>query len=90
MGMAFRWAGREPVRRTKERAPTGISDASMNQQFSLFLSRVVASLLAMVLALSAMGAFLVWVARSVDNEDIGRQGEIAGYALRGNSRQPRA
>ncbi len=54
----------------------------MNQQFSLFLSRVVASLLAMVLALSAMGAFLVWVARSVDNEDIRRQGEIAGYALR--------
>ncbi|WP_036837489.1 putative bifunctional diguanylate cyclase/phosphodiesterase [Pleomorphomonas oryzae] len=54
----------------------------MNQPFSLFLSRVVASLLAMVLALSAIGLFLVWAARSVDQEDIRRQGEIAGYALR--------
>lgn len=54
----------------------------MNQPFSLFLSRVVASLLAMALALSAMGLFLIWAARSVDREDIRRQGEIAGYALR--------
>ena len=54
----------------------------MNQPFSLFLSRIVASLLAMALALSAMGLFLTWAARSVDREDIRRQGEIAGYALR--------
>ncbi len=53
----------------------------MNQQFSLFLSRVVASLLAMVVALSAMGMFLVWVARSIDSEDIRRQAELAGYAI---------
>ncbi|MBS1183710.1 MAG: bifunctional diguanylate cyclase/phosphodiesterase [Proteobacteria bacterium] len=36
----------------------------------------------MVLALSAMGVFLIWAARSVDREDIRRQREIAGYALR--------
>ena len=36
----------------------------------------------MVLALSVIGAFLVWVSRSVDSEDIRRQAEIAGYALR--------
>lgn len=53
----------------------------MKRQLSLFLSRVVASLLAMVLALSAIGAFLVWVTRSVDVEDIRRQAEIAGHAL---------
>ena len=53
----------------------------MNQPFSLFLSRVVASLLAMAVAISAMGLFLIWAARSVDREDIRRQGEIAGYAL---------
>lgn len=54
----------------------------MNQPFSLFLSRVVASLLAMLVALSAVGLFLAWAAQSVDREDIRRQGEIAGYALR--------
>lgn len=54
----------------------------MNQQLSLFLSRIVASLLAMGLALSAVGIFLNWAARSVDSEDIRRQGEIAVYALR--------
>ena len=54
----------------------------MNQPFSLFLSRVVASLLAMALALSAIGIFLIWAARSVDREDIRRQGEIADYALK--------
>jgi diguanylate cyclase (GGDEF)-like protein len=54
----------------------------MKRQLSLFLSRVVASSLAMVLALSAIGAFLVWVTRSVDGEDIGRQTEIASYALK--------
>lgn len=54
----------------------------MKRQLSLFLSRVVASSLAMVVALSAIGAFLVWVTRSVDREDIERQAEIAGYALR--------
>lgn len=54
----------------------------MKRQLSLFLSRVVASSLAMVLALSAIGMFLVWVTRSVDSEDIGRQTEIAGYALK--------
>lgn len=53
----------------------------MNQPFSLFLSRVVASLLVMLLALAAAGAFLIWVAASVDKEDIRRQKEIAGYAL---------
>jgi diguanylate cyclase (GGDEF)-like protein len=36
----------------------------------------------MVLALSAIGAFLAWVTRSVDREDIGRQAEIASYALK--------
>lgn len=54
----------------------------MNQPLSLFLSRVVASLLAMALALSAIGLFLIWAAGSVDHEDIRRQGEIAGYALK--------
>lgn len=54
----------------------------MNQPFSLFLSRVVASLLAMTLALSAIGMVLVWVTRSIDSEDVGRQSEIANHALR--------
>lgn len=36
----------------------------------------------MAFALSAMGLFLVWAAQSVDQEDIRRQGEIGGYALR--------
>ncbi|CAI9406516.1 hypothetical protein ANOBCDAF_01458 [Pleomorphomonas sp. T1.2MG-36] len=54
----------------------------MKRQLALFFSRVVASSLAMVVALSAIGAFLVWVTRSVDREDIERQAEIAGYALR--------
>ncbi len=36
----------------------------------------------MALALTAIGAFLAWAAGSVDREDIRRQGEIAGYALK--------
>lgn len=54
----------------------------MNQSLSIFLSRIVASLMAMTLTLTGMGLFLVWAAGSVDHEDIRRQGEIAGYALR--------
>lgn len=54
----------------------------MNQSLSIFLSRIVTSLLAMAFVLSGIGLFLVWAAGSVDREDIRRQSEIAGYALR--------
>lgn len=54
----------------------------MTRPLSLFLSRVVSSLLAMALALTAIGAFLAWAAGSVDREDIRRQGEIADFALK--------
>ena len=53
----------------------------MKQTTALFLSRVVASLVAMGLSLLALGAFIFWITHRVDVDAVERQREIAELAI---------